>query len=144
MLIFVVSGIGSLAAEKPTIVVGNKNFTEEYLAGELMKQILEDRGFKVELKSDLSSMIMRKGMETGNIDVCMEYTGTAWMSHLARSYTPTGHEELYYMTKAADAANKLVWLQPIWNNNAYALAVWADFAKKNNVKTVSEDRKSVV
>ena len=138
MLIFVVSGIGSLAAEKPTIVVGNKNFTEEYLAGELMKQILEDRGFKVELKSDLSSMIMRKGMETGNIDVCMEYTGTAWMSHLARSYTPTGHEELYYMTKAADAANKLVWLQPIWNNNAYALAVWVDFAKKNNVKTVSD------
>jgi len=138
MLIFVVSGICSLAAEKPTIVVGNKNFTEEYLAGELMKQILEDRGFKVELKSDLSSMIMRKGMETGNIDVCMEYTGTAWMSHLARSYTPTGHEELYYMTKAADAANKLVWLQPIWNNNAYALAVWADFAKKNNVKTLSD------
>ena len=138
MLIFVISGIGSLAAEKPTIVVGNKNFTEEYLAGELMKQILEDRGFKVELKSDLSSMIMRKGMETGNIDVCMEYTGTAWMSHLARSYTPTGHEELYYMTKAADAANKLVWLQPMWNNNAYALAVWADFAKENNVETLSD------
>jgi len=138
MLIFVVSGICSLAAEKPTIVVGNKNFTEEYLAGELMKQILEDRGFKVELKSDLSSMIMRKGMETGNIDVCMEYTGTAWMSHLARSYTPTGHEELYYMTKAADATNKLVWLQPMWNNNAYALAVWADFAKENNVETLSD------
>jgi len=138
MLIFVTSGICVLAAEKPTIVVGNKNFTEEYLAGELMKQILEDRGFKVELKSDLSSMIMRQGMETGNIDVCMEYTGTAWMVHLAREYVPTGHEELYYMTKAADAANKMIWLQPMWNHNSYALAVWPEFSKENNIETLSD------
>lgn len=138
ILVFGMTTVGLLAAEKPTIVVGNKNFTEEYLAGELMKQILEDRGFKVELKSDLSSMIMRKGMMTGNIDVCMEYTGTAWMVHLARAYTPTGHEELYYMTKAADAANKMVWLQPIWNHNSYALAVWADFSKENNIETLSD------
>ncbi|MEA1964807.1 MAG: glycine betaine ABC transporter substrate-binding protein [Candidatus Aerophobetes bacterium] len=138
MIVFGMSGTYLLAAEKPTIVVGNKNFTEEYIAGQLMKQILENRGFKVELKSDLSSMIMRKGMETKNIDVCMEYTGTAWMVHLARPYTPTGHEELYYMTKAADAKNGLIWLQPIWNHNSYALAVWPEFAKENNIETLSD------
>jgi len=138
MVILGINGAYLLAAEKPKIVIGNKNFTEEYIAGQLMKQILEDRGFNVELKSDLSSMIMRKGMETKNIDVCMEYTGTAWMVHLARAYTPIGHEELYYMTKAVDAANKLVWLQPIWNHNSYALAVWSDFAKKNNIETLSD------
>lgn len=138
ILLFGMNTVCLLAAEKPTIVVGNKNFTEEYIAGELMKQILEDRGFKVELKSDLSSMIMREGMKTGNIDVCMEYTGTAWMVHLAKTYTPTGHEELYYMTKAGDAANKMVWLQPMWNHNSYALAVWADFAEENNIETLSD------
>lgn len=138
VLIFAISGICVLAAEKPTIVVGNKNFTEEYLAGELMKQILEDRGFKVDLKSDLSSMIMRQGMETGSIDVCMEYTGTGWMTHLGREYVPTDHEELYYMVQSADAANKLIWLQPIWNHNSYALAVWPEFAKKNNIETLSD------
>jgi len=138
MVVFGMSGAYLLAAEQPTVVVGNKNFTEEYIAGQLMKQILENRGFKVELKSDLSSMIMRKGMETKNIDVCMEYTGTAWMVHLARTYTPTGHEELYYMTKAADAANKMIWLQPIWNHNSYALAVWPEFAKENSIETLSD------
>ena len=138
ILIFAISGISVLAVEKPTIVVGNKSFTEQYLARELMMQILEDRGFKVVLKSDLSSMILRKGMETGDIDVCMEYTGTAWMAHLGHKYVPTNHEDIYYMVKAADVANKLVWLQPMWNNNTFALAVWADFAKKNNVKTLSD------
>jgi len=138
MLILGMSGAYLMAAERPTIVVGNKNFTEEYIAGQLMKQILENRGFEVKLKSDLSSMIMRKGMETGNIDVCMEYTGTAWMVHLAREYVPTGHEELYYMVKASDAANGMIWLQPIWNHNTYALAVWPEFAKENNLKTLSD------
>jgi glycine betaine/choline ABC-type transport system substrate-binding protein len=37
------------------------------------------------------------------------------------------------MTKTADAVNKMIWLQPIWSHNSYALAVWPEFAKENNV-----------
>lgn len=137
VVMFILSG-SLLAQEKPTIVVGNKNFTEQYVAGELMKQALETKGFNVKLKTDLSSMVMRQGMELGEIDVCMEYTGTAWMVHLGKKYVPTGHEELYYMTKAADAKNGLIWLQPMWNHNSYALAVWPDFSRKNNIWTLSD------
>lgn len=136
-MVFTLTG-GVFAQEKPTIVVGNKNFTEQYIAGQLMKQALEAKGFNVKLRSDLSSMVMRKGMEEDQIDVCMEYTGTAWMVHLAREYTPTGHEELYYMTKAADATNGLIWLQPMWNHNTYALAVWPEFAKEHDIWTLSD------
>ncbi|MCK4729495.1 MAG: hypothetical protein KAT27_11260, partial [Desulfobacterales bacterium] len=60
------------AAEK-RITVGNKNFTEQYIVGQLIKQMLEDRGFKVDLKSDLTSMALRAGMESGDIDICADY-----------------------------------------------------------------------
>lgn len=136
-MVFAVNG-GIFAQEKPTITVGNKNFTEQYIAGQLIKQALETRGFNVELRSDLSSMVMRQGMEQGQIDVCMEYTGTAWMVHLGREYIPTPHEELYYATKTADAANDLIWLQPMWNHNTYALAVWPEFAKEHDLWALSD------
>jgi osmoprotectant transport system substrate-binding protein len=83
-------------------------------------------------------MVVRQALENGEIDLYMEYTGTAWMVHLGRQYSPTGHEELYYMTKAADAANGLIWLQPIWNHNSYALAVWPEFAQEHDVYTISD------
>ena len=91
---------GAFAANKK-LVVGNKNFTEQYIMGELMKQVLEEHGFQVKLRSDLSSMVMRKGLENGSIDICAEYTGTAWMTHLGYPYDPAiGHEALYAVVKA--------------------------------------------
>ena len=42
------------AAERaPTIVIGTKNFTEQYILGELYTQALEAKGFDVKLKSDI-------------------------------------------------------------------------------------------
>ena len=83
-----------LAAIKPTrkvigeVIIGNKDFTEQCIIGELMKQLLEDRGFKVRLVSGLSSVALRERMEAGNIDISADYTGTAWAVHLARDYKP--------------------------------------------------------
>ena len=68
------------------VAVGNKNFTEQYIIGELIKQLLEDRGFIVDLKSGSSTSCLREGMEFGDIDIYAEYTGTAWMVHLAHEF----------------------------------------------------------
>jgi len=138
-LILVGATLGVLAQDKQ-VVVGNKNFTEQYIMGQLMKQVLEEHGFRVKLRSDLSSMVMRKGLENGSIDICAEYTGTAWMTHLGYPYDPAiGHEALYAVVKAVDKTNNnLVWLDPIWNHNTYALAVWPEYAEENNLKTMSD------
>lgn len=126
------------AAEK-SVTVGNKNFTEQYIIGELMKQLLEDRGFKVDLRSDLTSMALRGGMESGDIDICADYTGTAWMVHLKREYKPgTDNSQLYRLVKDKETSNGFVWLDPIWNNNTYAIASWPEFAKKHQLVTLSD------
>ncbi|MFP3952926.1 MAG: glycine betaine ABC transporter substrate-binding protein [Candidatus Acetothermia bacterium] len=138
--VLVVGTVFGVAAQKKKVVVGNKNFTEQYIIGQLMKQMLEEHGFTVNLKSDLSSMVMRKGLETGDIDICAEYTGTAWMSHLGYPYSPSiGHQALYAAVKAIDETdNKLVWLDPIWNHNTYALAVWPEYAEEHDLETMSD------
>lgn len=121
------------------VTVGNKNFTEQYIIGEMIKQLLEDRGFTVNFKPDLSTSVMREGMEAGDIDICPEYTGTAWMVHLGKEYAPgVDNNALYSLVRATDRDNGFIWLDPIWNNNTYAFASWPDFVKENNVQTLSD------
>jgi osmoprotectant transport system substrate-binding protein len=140
----VIIGLVPLAAAgcaKPekAVTVGNKNFTEEYIIGQLMKQVLEANGFTVTLTSDLATDIMRGGMESGDIDICADYTGTAWMTHLAHEYTPgVDNNEIYQMVKEEDAANGFVWLDAIWNNNTYVLVSWPEFVAENNLETISD------
>jgi len=137
-LSLIVMGVGC-EAEGKIVTVGNKNFTEQYIIGEMMKQLLEDRGFTVDLASDLATDVLRGGMEAGDIDICADYTGTAWMVHLAHVYEPgVDNNELYDLVKAEEEDNGFVWLDPIWNNNTYVLVSWADFAADNNLTSLSD------
>lgn len=139
LLAVIVAGLGPLQAAEREITIGNKNFTEQYLIGHMMKQLLEAHGFTVDLKSDLSSMALRAGMESGDIDICAEYTGTAWMIHLRRPYTPgTDNRTLHRQVQEAEEGNNLIWLDPIWNNNTYALASWPAFSVKHDLTTLSD------
>ena len=125
--------------EEKTVTVGNKNFTEEYVIGELMAQVLEENGFTVELVSDLSTMALREGMEAGDIDICADYTGTAWMTHLGHEYTPgVDNNEIYDMVKEEDADNDFVWLDAIWNNNTYVLVSWPEFVEEHDLQSISD------
>lgn len=132
-------GMGHAGAAEKHVTVGNKNFTEQYVIGQMIKQLLQARGFKVGLKPDLTSMALRAGMESGDIDVCADYIGTAWMVYLKREYNPgTTHDCLYRAVKKEDMDNGFVWLSPIWNHNTYAFASWPEFARKHRLKTLSD------
>ena len=121
------------------VTVGNKNFTEQYIVGQLIVQVLEEHGFKVNLVSDLSSPELREKMEAGKIDVCTEYTGTAWMVHLAHVYEAgMDNNEVYHLVKDEDEGNGFIWLNPMWNDNTYALASWPEFVKEHGLKTLSD------
>ncbi len=121
------------------VIVGNKDFTEQRIIGELMEQLLEDRGFKVQLVSGLSSVALRERMEARNIDISADYTGIAWMVHLGHEYKPgIDNNEISGLVYREDLGNGLVWLNPIWNNNTYALASWTSFATEHGLKTLSD------
>lgn len=138
-LILIVTGVGCPAPPGKEVTVGNKNFTEQYIIGQMMKQLLEDRGFTVELVSGLSSTDLREGMEAGDIDISADYTGTAWIIHLAHEFEQgTDNNELYDLVKEEDEGNGFIWLNPIWNNNTFALASWPEFVAEHELETLSD------
>ena len=135
-LVLILGGCGEGEKE---VTVGNKNFTEEYIIGEMMKQLLEEEGFNVTLVSDLSTMALREGMEADDIDICADYTGTAWMTHLGHEYTPgVDNNDIYEMVKEEEEGNDFIWLEPIWNNNTYVLVSWSEFADEHNLTSISD------
>src|SRR5262249_41264804 len=61
-----------------TVVVGSKNFTEQLVLGELLAQAIEAGGVSVDRRLNLGgTLICDRALMTGDIDVYVEYTGTA-------------------------------------------------------------------
>jgi osmoprotectant transport system substrate-binding protein len=138
-LIVIGVGCGGGASPPREVTVGNKNFTEQHIAGELMRQLLEDHGFTVNLASGHSTATLREGMEAGDIDICADYTGTGWMVLLAHEREPgRDNNEVYRLVKEEEEGNGFIWLDPMWNNNTYALASWPEFTEEHGLETLSD------
>jgi len=134
LLVIAFTGVAFAAPIK----IGTKNFTEQYVVGNLMATLLENRGYDVQLKTGMSSTVMREAMESGDLDLCMDYTGTQWLTYTGHAFKGETPEEMYAQAKESDEKIGLVWLPPIWCNNTYAIAVKKEFAEKNNVYTLSQ------
>ena len=81
VLALMVSLTGSAWSAKK-ITVGAKNFTEQYVVGSMLALLLEDKGFDVTERMGTGSSVTRSALETGQIDLYPEYTGTAWQVYL--------------------------------------------------------------
>jgi len=128
------SGVGY----RPPINIGTKNFTEQYIVGNLMYLLLKDRGFDVNIKTGLSSTVLREGVVNGDLDLYMEYTGTGWLTHMGNEFQGESPKEMYNKVEEADAEDGIVWLDPIWCNNTYVIAVPGELAEENDLETLSD------
>jgi osmoprotectant transport system substrate-binding protein len=125
----------------PTITVGSKNFTEQYVLGELYAQALEANGFNAEKELDLgSAAIADKALQNGQIDMYPEYTGTSLVEIFKQSEQPKTPEatyqkakELYVERNPADTM-----LTPAQFNNTYGIFVRKDVAEKYDLKTLAD------
>jgi glycine betaine/choline ABC-type transport system substrate-binding protein/ABC-type proline/glycine betaine transport system permease subunit len=64
-------------ATKPTMTIGSKNFTEQFILGEIYAQALQAAGYKVKKQLNLGSeQIALKALKSGRVDAYPEYTGT--------------------------------------------------------------------
>lgn len=130
--------LGALCAASETVRIGTKNFTEQFIGGYLMKLILEDRGYSVDLRTGMSSMVLREAIENGDMDLCMDYTGTMWLSYTQHLFEGETQRELFEKVKAYDAERGITWLEPIWCNNNYSIAVTREFAEANSLTTLTD------
>jgi len=126
-------------AEKK-IVLGGKNFTEQYILSEMAKVLLEKNGFQVEMRTGVGSTVARQSLENGQIDMYYEYTGTAYTIYYKQKdkNIMTDRDKCYEWVKNADMAKGLVWLDPVLFNNTYTLLMRKNQAEKLGIKNISD------
>ena len=123
-----------------TVRIGSKNFTEQFILGELMALMIEDRTqLAVERRFALGgTMIVHGALARGGVDTYPEYTGTALTAILDRPVVAEPQEALRIVREAYRSRFDLIWLQPFGFNNTYALAVRAADAAENGWSAVSD------
>jgi glycine betaine/choline ABC-type transport system substrate-binding protein len=126
---------------KTTIKVGSKNFTEEYILGNIYAQALQAAGYKVNTQLNLGSeQIALKALKGGQIDAYPEYTGTALTSFFNAKTTdiPTDPQQAYQEAKTDFAKEGITALPPTPFTDSNALAVTQATANKLGVKSISD------
>ena len=126
----------------PTITVGSKNFTEQYILGNMYVQALDANGFNGVAKLDLGSeKIADKALQNGQIDLYPEYTGTSLVSLLPyKGAYPDTPEATYQAAKKLYAKRNPAdtMLTPAPFNDTYGIFVRKQVAEDNDLKTLTD------
>src|SRR6266550_1407784 len=126
---------------KVTVTVGSKNFTEEYILGEIDAQALEAAGYKVKKQLNLGSeTIALKALKAGQISGYPEYTSTALESffNVKPQDVPTDAQGAYQQAKADFEKEGLTAFPPAPYSSANAVGTLSSTAKKLGVTTISD------
>lgn len=127
-------------AEKQTIVVGSKNFTESVLLGEIIAQRLESAGCSVDRKLDLGgTLVCDKAIVSGDLDVYPEYSGTALTAILKQPIT-THPSAVEGVVRGGYVKRDLVWGPPLGFNNTFAMIVRKQDAETRGLRAISDLR----
>lgn len=139
-LVLVAAILSGCSGNNTTIVVGSKNFTENIILGEIIAQIIEGKtDLKVERKLNMGgTFVCFEALKKGDIDVYADYTGTGLTAQLKMDVINDADKVYEIVQKEFNERFKLKWLMPYGFNNTYAVAVGEDFAKANNINTVSD------
>jgi osmoprotectant transport system substrate-binding protein len=133
----ILSACGS-AGSGATIRVGAKDFTEEYIVGHMYKLLLEEAGFKVELKTDIATPAAQAAMEAKELDLYPEYTGTGLTTVLKLPASSDPKVVFDTVSKEYKAKYNFVWLEAAPMNNTQAFAMTQEKSKQFGVTTLSD------
>ncbi len=127
------------SADNSVINVGSKDFTEQFIIGEMYALVLEDAGFEVERKLSLGGTpVAHAGLESGEIDLYPEYTGTGLLTILKLPATSDQQEVYTTVSEAYQEQFDLIWLEPAPMNNTQALAMTQEQSEELGITTISD------
>jgi len=138
LLALVLSACGGSASSAP-IKVGSKDFTEEFIVGEMYALILENEGFKVERKLNLGGTpVAQAAITKGDIDLYPEYTSTGLLTVLKKDPIADPAQTLSTVKSEYEKQFKLTWLTASPFNDTNGLATTQAVADKYCLKTNSD------
>lgn len=134
------------AGDGPTVTIGSKLFTEQYILVEIFRQLIEGHTpLDVKPKPGLGgTLICYEALKAGEIDLYAEYTGTGFQvllsppDDLAREIITDAGAVYQYVSQTMAEEDDLRWLPPLGFNNTYALMTRAELARKKGWERISD------
>ena len=128
------------SAERETVVIGAKSFSEQYILARAIGSLLEERGYAVEYRDSLGSAVAHNGVETGAIDVLVDYTGTIWTNEMGRENNPPRDAMLAEIVRWERETSGTRVLGRLGFENAYGLAMRHDRARFSQIVSIEDLR----
>jgi osmoprotectant transport system permease protein len=121
------------------IVVGSKNFTEQVILGELLAQTIErNTSLTVRRRLNLGgTLICDQALLTGDLDVYVEYTGTALTAVFHRPVTTDSHAAYEEVRDHYSRSGRTVF-PPLGFDNTFAILVRGKDARDLGLKTIAD------
>ncbi|MBI4542820.1 MAG: ABC transporter substrate-binding protein [Gemmatimonadetes bacterium] len=122
------------------VVVGSKNFTEQDILGEIVAQQIERRtGLIVERRFHLGgTFVCHRALTGGEIDLYVEYTGTALVAILEQGAVTDPDSALALVRAAYAERFGAAWLPPLGFDNTFAMIVRGADARRLGLTTISQ------
>jgi osmoprotectant transport system substrate-binding protein len=125
---------------QPHLTIGSKFFTEQVVLAELLAQHIEARtGIHVDRKSNLGgTLLCQKALLSGDLDLYVEYTGTALTAVLNESPSPDS-SDVYTRVKQGYAQHfNLEVTEPLGFENTFAMVVRAEDAQRLHLRNTTD------
>lgn len=139
LLLLSLALVGCGGSDDVTIRVASKDFTEQFILGEMYALMLEDAGYTVERKLNLGGTpVTQQALLNDEIDLYPEYTGTGLLTVL--KLPVMSDPQAVFDTVKAEYKSQfdLVWLDPAPMNNTQALAMTKARAAELGITTFSD------
>ena len=124
---------------KPAVTIGDKNFTEEMILGELYAQALRAKGYTVNLKPNIGSTeLIYKAPRSGQIGLYPEYTGVIVTIIAQKPNLPASAQATYQEAKSYLGGNGFALLEPTPFSDRETLNVTSAFAQQHHLATIGD------
>ena len=132
----------SSSTHATTVVIGTKNFPEEFILGQLYKQALEAKGFKVQYKENIGSTeIIDTALTSGKINFYPEYTGVIVQVVFGKPLSAKTALATYKLAKTLQEKRGFTLFDPTPFYDTDAIAVLDSTKKQYGLKTLGDLKK---
>jgi osmoprotectant transport system substrate-binding protein len=123
----------------PSVIIGTKNFPEEFILGQLYKQALEAKGFHVSYKENIGSTeLIQTSLTSGKINFYPEYTGVIVQDVFHHTLSAKTAAGTYTLAKQLEAKKGFTVLKPTPFYDTDVVAVTNATAKKYGLKSIGD------
>jgi osmoprotectant transport system substrate-binding protein len=124
---------------KPAFTLGTKNFTEEFILGQLYAQALRAKGYSVRLKDDIGpSEVMNRRLSAGEIDGYPEYTGTILSVFGDNPKRPLTASQAYQLAAAVERRHDAALLAMASATDTDAVIAKPDYAAGHRLGSLAD------